>query len=54
MKKVLIPGSDHQYREVYIKTKKVAFNRKENTYFEYFGDEYLEEGEEFVERDVAE
>lgn len=46
--------SDHRYREVYINTKKVVFNRKENCYFENFGDEYLEDNEVVVELEVVE
>lgn len=54
MKKILMLESDHRYREVFITTKKVVFNRKENVYFEYFGDEYLEDNEVVVELEVVE
>lgn len=52
--KVLVPGHDHQYREVEIRTRKVVHNPKWDLYSEYFGDEYLEPDEVVIEAQVAE
>jgi hypothetical protein len=52
--KVLIPGIDHSYREAVIRRVKVVYNKKYRAYSEYAGDEYLEDGDEVVEMDVAE
>jgi hypothetical protein len=52
--KVLVPSSDHGYVEVVVRKMKVVFNKKYRSYSEYMGDEYLEDGDEVVEREVAE
>ena len=52
--KVLIPSSDHGYLEATIRRRKVVYNKKYKQYSEYYDDEYLNEGDEVVEMDVAE
>ena len=52
--KVLIPSFDHSYREATIRRIKVVYNKKYREYSEYHGEEYLDEGDEVVEMDVAE
>lgn len=50
---VLIPTTDHSYREAVVIKTKVVYNKKYREYYEYHGDEYLGEGDEVVEMDVA-
>ena len=52
--KVLVPDSDHEYREARVRKTKVVYNAKYRTYSEYAGDDYLEDGDEVVEMDVVE
>jgi hypothetical protein len=52
--KVLIPGTDHSYREAVVKRINVVYNKKYREYSEYHGDDYLGDGDEVVEMDVAE
>lgn len=52
--KVLVPDSDHGYREATVRKTKVVYNKKYRAYSEYVGDEYLEDGDEVVEREVVE
>lgn len=51
--KILVSVGDHQYTEATVKTMKVVYNSQDRTYTEYMGDDYLEPGDEVVERDVA-
>lgn len=51
--KILVLGSDHRYREAVIRTIKVVYNRECNEYFEYVGDEYLDDFDEVLEMNVA-
>lgn len=52
--KVLVPDADHSYREATVRKTKVVYNKKYRVYSEYAGDDYLEDGDEVVEMDVAE
>jgi hypothetical protein len=51
---VLVQAEDHSYRLVTIRKIKVTWNSHDRTYYEYAGDEYLGEGDEVREMDVAE
>lgn len=51
---VLIPNGDHGYYVARIRKQKVVYNKKYEVYTEYMGDEYLDEGDEVIELDVAE
>ena len=42
------------YRIATVRKIKVVYNKKYRSYSEYAGDDYLEEGDEVVEMDVAE
>ena len=50
---VLVPCSDHKYRTTNLELEKVVFNQRTWIYSEYYGDEYLEEGDVVIERYVA-
>lgn len=52
--KVLVPASDHSYREVTVRKIKVVYNKKYREYSEYHGNDYLDGDDEVVEMDVAE
>lgn len=52
-KKVLVSAHDHRYRVAQVTRMKVVFNKKYNEWSEYYGDEYLNEGDEVMEMDVA-
>lgn len=51
--KVLVPDSDHSYREATIRKMKVVYNKKYRAYSEYVGDEYLEDGDTVIEMEVV-
>jgi hypothetical protein len=51
--KILVEGRDHSYEEYNIVEMKVVRNRKTGDYYEYVGDDHLEEWEEVVLRHVA-
>lgn len=51
---VLIPDGDHGYNVARIRKQKVVWNEKYKVYTEYVGDEYLDEGDEVIELEVAE
>lgn len=53
-KVLLIEGGDHKYIKARIRKVKVSFNTKTKEYFEYCGDEYLEENEVVVYAEVVE
>ena len=50
---VLVESDDHSYREATIRRMKVVYNQFTGIYSEYFDDNYLEDGDEVVERDVV-
>ena len=50
---VLVPGNDHSYRVAQIRTAKATWNPAAREWFEYVGDEYLEDGEIVVEVSVV-
>jgi hypothetical protein len=52
--KVLVPISDHSYREATVRKIKVVYNKKYRAYSEYVGEDHLEDGDEVIEMDVAE
>lgn len=52
--KVLVPDSDHSYQKAVVRKMKVVYNKKYHEYSEYYGDDYLDDGDEVVEMDVAE
>lgn len=52
--KVLIPTNDHGYREATVRITKVVYNKRYRSYTEYFGDDFLEEGDEVIEMQVVE
>jgi hypothetical protein len=51
---VLIEARDHNYRVAKVVKKKVVYNSETNTYSQYYGDEYLYEGDEVEVKYVAE
>ena len=51
--KILVPSHDHRYREAVIKKTKVVYNHIFKEWYEYHGDEYLDEGDEVFEVNVA-
>lgn len=51
---VLIPDRDHGYYVAHVRKQKVVWNKKYKVYTEYMGDEYLGEGDEVLELEVAE
>ena len=50
---VLVPSHDHQYRKATVRKIKVVYNKKYREWYEYHGDEYLNEGDEVMEMNVA-
>jgi hypothetical protein len=42
---ILVPSRDHSYREASIRLTKVVYNLKRKEYFEYHGEEFLEDGD---------
>ena len=51
--RVLVQSGDHSYYEATVWRMNVVYNRFTGIYSEYFGDDYLEDGDEVVERDVV-
>lgn len=51
---VLIPDHDDGYYVAIVRKQKVVYNKKYEVYTEYVGDEYLDEGDEVIEMEVAE
>lgn len=51
---VLVESDDHSYRVARVMTRKVVYNTETRSFFEYHGDEHLEENETVVEARVAE
>lgn len=51
--KILVPSHDHQYREATVRKMKAVYNHIYKEWHEYAGDEYLDEGDEVFEVDVA-
>lgn len=51
--KILVPSHDHQYREATVSKMKVVYNNIYKEWYEYHGDDYLDEGDEVLEMDVA-
>ena len=51
--RVLVESDDHSYYETTVRRMKVVYNQFTGTYSGYFGDDYLEDGDEVVERDVV-
>lgn len=54
MKTVLVPNGDHGYYVAHVHKQKVVWNKTYKHYSEYMGDEYLDEGDEVIEMEVAE
>ena len=50
---VLVAGDDHNFVPHYVSETKVTYNPTYGVYFEYHGDEYLDEGEIVVTARVA-
>lgn len=51
---VLVPAHDHSYRVANLSEGKAVFNPRYNTWSEYHGDEYLDEGDIVVDVRIAE
>ena len=51
---VLIEARDHSYQVARVVKKKVVYNEKTNTYSQYYGNEFLYEGDIVQEKYVAE
>lgn len=51
---VLIHDHDHGYYVAIVRKQKVVWNKKYKVYTEYMGDEYLGDGDEVLELEVAE
>lgn len=51
--KILVPSHDHRYREAIVKKTKAVYNHIYKEWYEYHGDEYINEGDEVFEVNVA-
>jgi hypothetical protein len=55
MTKVLVPTHNHAYREANLTEQvQVVYNKKYNSYSEYFGEDYLQEGDVVLLRTIVE
>lgn len=53
-KKILVPGSDHDYNVMIVQEDvDVVYNPTYNTYKEFVGEDYLEEGDTVIKASVA-
>lgn len=51
---ILVPAHDHSYRVARIRCVKAVYNAMYKTYSEYFGDDYLIEGNTVIDAKVTE
>lgn len=55
MTKILVSGRDHDYYEArLVEDVEVVYNKKYDTYKEYHGPDYLQEGDVVIKRTIVE